>query len=55
MTGVEIQTLTDKWIITVDKTVTDVETIDNFLKRLSLEEISRKANYNEEKIMELAE
>jgi len=55
MSQVEIKTLKDKWIITVDKSVTDVETIDSFLKKLKIEELTRKADFDEEKLMQISD
>jgi hypothetical protein len=55
MNGVSVETLNDKWIIKVDKSITDIDTIDSFIKRLQFEKLSKKAVFDGKKIMELAD
>jgi hypothetical protein len=50
----EIKTTKDKLIITVDRSAVDVRFLTNLVKRLRVEQLIRKANFDDD-ILELAE
>lgn len=54
MEAFEIKTTKDKLIITVDRSAVDVRAVTNLVKRLRVEQLVKKANFDDD-ILELAE
>ncbi|MGH7452198.1 MAG: hypothetical protein ACRENG_12690 [bacterium] len=50
----EIKSTKDKLIITIDRSAVDARFLSNFVKRLRVEQLIRKANFDDD-ILELAE
>lgn len=50
----DIKSTKDKFIITVDRSAVDARFLTNFVKRLRVEQLIRKANFDDD-ILELAE
>lgn len=45
----------NKYIISVDKNSVEVETIHDFVNQLRFEQLSKKAEYNEDELLALSE
>ncbi len=54
MEAVEVTSLKDRFVISLDKSVVSKEYLLNLLERLQLENLSKKANFDE-KVLEISE
>ena len=47
MNAIEVQTNSDRYIISIDKSLMDKDILFSFLERLKLEQLARKVNFDE--------